>query len=310
MASVRSPAGRDLDGDHPAASACAHDIRSEVVDAATRTLQTRGTNGLSYGSIAQDLGIRASSIHHHFPGKSDLLVAVVAHYRARFREQAEALAGTTPRDRLEADATLFLAAAQRELMCLCAAAAGDREGIDAATRTRSPPSSTARASVFTQAIEAIDTDQLKPDLGADGFAKAFVAALEGALLLARVRDEPDVIPRRCVTAPRPRALIEDGAVAAELRSGVTRLEGAHERVRRAHGAEPRPAAAGHRAATRPWGARADDVVNRIGEDLRRQRQPGARHDGSGPRRAPKRTHCWGSLGEAPWRMTPSAPSAN
>lgn len=47
-----------------------------------RTLVVRGGyNSFSYADIAQVVGIRKASIHHHFPAKADLVRALVAQYR-------------------------------------------------------------------------------------------------------------------------------------------------------------------------------------------------------------------------------------
>ncbi|MFB9949840.1 TetR/AcrR family transcriptional regulator [Rhizobium puerariae] len=52
-----------------------------------RTLIVRGGyNSFSYADISTVVGIRKASIHHHFPGKSDLVRTLVAQYR----EEAEA----------------------------------------------------------------------------------------------------------------------------------------------------------------------------------------------------------------------------
>lgn len=40
-----------------------------------------GYNGFSYSDIANVVGIRNASIHHHFPSKSDLVRTLVAQYR-------------------------------------------------------------------------------------------------------------------------------------------------------------------------------------------------------------------------------------
>ncbi|MBE1447350.1 TetR/AcrR family transcriptional regulator [Paenibacillus sp. OAS669] len=55
--------------------------------ACARTLiVTGGYNGFSYADIADVVGIRKASIHHHFPSKVDLVRTLVA----RYRKEAEA----------------------------------------------------------------------------------------------------------------------------------------------------------------------------------------------------------------------------
>ena len=171
------------------------DIRREVIDAATRAVQAQGATAFSYASIADELGIKAPSIHHHFPKKADLLTAAVAHYRSRFRRQVEELQHPSPRERLEAYAALFFAPAQQDLMCLCGAAAADWNDIAADTRCEVRAFFARQiAWVAAQATEAVQAGQFSPELDTEAFATAFVATLEGALLLARASADPRAVP--------------------------------------------------------------------------------------------------------------------
>lgn len=172
------------------------DIRSEAIEAATQAIQRCGTTGLSFGSIARELGIKAPSIHHHFRRKADLLAATVAHYRAQFRTRVEALEGATTRERLEAYADLFLEPAEHALLCLCGAAAADWKDIDAATRAEVEAFFHQEiAWVAAQVAKAIDADEFASGVDATAFATAYLAALEGALLLARMSDGHQAVPR-------------------------------------------------------------------------------------------------------------------
>jgi TetR/AcrR family transcriptional repressor of nem operon len=68
----------------------------KIVRAARDLIMTRGYNGFSYADIAEAVGIRKASIHHHFPAKSDLAKAVVEETRAVIRAQTEMLATADP----------------------------------------------------------------------------------------------------------------------------------------------------------------------------------------------------------------------
>ena len=68
--------------------------KAREIMANTRQLLTAGGyKSFSYADLAERVGIRKASIHHHFPGKEDLVKAVVQEYRA------EALAGMAAMDR-------------------------------------------------------------------------------------------------------------------------------------------------------------------------------------------------------------------
>lgn len=55
--------------------------------ACTRSLIVKGGyNGFSYADIADVIGIRKPSIHHHFPSKAELVTTLVARYRNEAEE--------------------------------------------------------------------------------------------------------------------------------------------------------------------------------------------------------------------------------
>jgi len=67
-----------------------------IVSEARSLIMTRGYNGFSYADIAEAVGIRKASIHHHFPAKSDLAKAVIEETRAVIHAQIEMLATAIP----------------------------------------------------------------------------------------------------------------------------------------------------------------------------------------------------------------------
>jgi TetR/AcrR family transcriptional repressor of nem operon len=62
-----------------------------ILDAANALLIDRGYSAFSYADIAETVKIRKASIHHHFPTKSGLVVAVLRRHRARISEGMKAL---------------------------------------------------------------------------------------------------------------------------------------------------------------------------------------------------------------------------
>lgn len=92
-----------------------------IVDVAEGLIQRQGFNGFSYEDIAQSVGIRKPSVHHHFATKADLASVVTQRYVQRF---GQSLAGLdqnllVPRERLLAYAQLFQDTFQNKRLCLC-----------------------------------------------------------------------------------------------------------------------------------------------------------------------------------------------
>ncbi len=58
------------------------DRKAQILEVATELVQTRGYSAFSYQDLSARLGITKASIHHHFPSKADLGLAVAEQYRA------------------------------------------------------------------------------------------------------------------------------------------------------------------------------------------------------------------------------------
>jgi TetR/AcrR family transcriptional regulator, transcriptional repressor for nem operon len=95
---------------------------TRVLDVAERLMQTRGWSAVSYADLAQEVGIRAASIHHHFPSKADLGRALVLRYNRTFEgklERIDARGGTAPERLADYFAILRDAMGDATRLCLC-----------------------------------------------------------------------------------------------------------------------------------------------------------------------------------------------
>lgn len=54
-------------------------------------IMRRGYNGFSYADIAEAIDIRKASVHHHFPAKTDLVIAVLNEWREAFEADVDSL---------------------------------------------------------------------------------------------------------------------------------------------------------------------------------------------------------------------------
>jgi len=59
------------------------DMKTAIMDAAERRMQAGGFSGFSFREIATDVGIKSSSVHHHFPTKEALAAAVIRRWADR-----------------------------------------------------------------------------------------------------------------------------------------------------------------------------------------------------------------------------------
>ena len=61
------------------------DTKEKILNSAQRLIQQSGANGFSYADVANEVGIRKASLHHHYATKMDLIKALVE----RYSQQAE-----------------------------------------------------------------------------------------------------------------------------------------------------------------------------------------------------------------------------
>ncbi|HEY4253435.1 MAG TPA: helix-turn-helix domain-containing protein [Roseomonas sp.] len=147
-----------------------------IMDAAERRIREAGYNGFSFRDLAADVGIKSSSVHHHFPTKEALAVAVARRYAERCEAAfaARQAAGAAP---VEAWRHVFRQALREDgRMCLC--------GVLGAESSSLPPEVQAEARrFFLRGLDSLARPAAQ--------AKQVFATLEGAMLLARSLGDPD-----------------------------------------------------------------------------------------------------------------------
>lgn len=153
---------------------------SEIMDAAERRIRTSGYNGFSFREIAADVGVKSSSVHHHFPTKPALAAAVARRYTDRF-EAALAKAKSVEDWR----AVFRKALVQEGQMCLC--------GVLGAESGDLPPEVSAEARrFFTRSVQALGRLYGPRAAASRQTALRIMALFEGAMMLARTLDDPKV----------------------------------------------------------------------------------------------------------------------
>ena len=166
-----------------------------ILDLAERLVQTRGFNDFSYADIAEQLGIRKASLHHHFATKGDLGRRLMVRYHDRFRG---ALAGIetrvqAPGRRLQAYAALYEGVLRDGgRMCLCGMLAADFSTLPKGIRDEVRRFFDTNERWLSRVLSAgRRTRALKFDGSPEGEARVLLDGLEGAMLIARTYEDPD-----------------------------------------------------------------------------------------------------------------------
>ena len=159
-----------------------------ILKSATRLVQVHGFSAFSYAAVAAELGIRKASIHHHFPTKDDLGLALVQQYQAAFASSLVAIeTKDDPRDKIAAYVRLYddvLADGNR--MCLCGMLAADSSLLPERTRLALRGFFDTNI-VWLAAVLAAGkkAKRLQFDGSPEAMAWTILTTLEGAMLVAR-----------------------------------------------------------------------------------------------------------------------------
>jgi TetR/AcrR family transcriptional repressor of nem operon len=103
----------------------------EILDIAQEAIQKRGYNAFSYADLAEAVGIRKASIHHYFPGKADLGLAVIRRYRESFGQLLNTIDSTEKNGlvKIKRYAKLYEEVLLDGRLCLCGMLATDIETL-------------------------------------------------------------------------------------------------------------------------------------------------------------------------------------
>jgi len=161
--------------------------RTELEISAIDTVQRVGMQNLSFRTLADQVGVRSSSVHYYFPEKSDLASAMIQRYIGEFNEQLTRIdqRNATLRKKLEAFLGIFEKVIKADKFCLCGMMAAEVLVLNDDNRAL-------LAEYFQQAEDWLKTvfkehkKQLSSPLKPKALAKLLMSGLEGAILLDRV----------------------------------------------------------------------------------------------------------------------------
>lgn len=156
--------------------------RSDLLSSAELLLCTKGYAAFSYADLADEIGIKKASIHHHFPTKEGLGVAVVETYLFRFDKNLE-LINEKNLDvvaRLKAFAELFVDSSVNGRLPLCGALAAELSALPDSLRELTKKFFQMHIS-WLEANLVIGQSQkvVREDLNPQEVSRAILSSLEG-----------------------------------------------------------------------------------------------------------------------------------
>jgi TetR/AcrR family transcriptional repressor of nem operon len=163
--------------------------REAIMAAAKRTAQAHGYGGLNFRDLAQEVGIKAASLYHHFPSKADLGAAVARRYWEDAAVGLEALSAESrdPTDSLRRYPDTFRKAlANDNRMCLCSFMAAEYDDLPEPVKKEVQAFADVNVAWLSRVLSAasiVSAEQSERRAG------AIFAAVAGAQLMARSRSD-------------------------------------------------------------------------------------------------------------------------
>jgi TetR/AcrR family transcriptional repressor of nem operon len=163
--------------------------RERILTAATRIAQAHGYSGLNFRDLAEDVGIKAASIYHHFTNKADLGAAVARRYWEDSAAALDTLLAESPNPasclRQYPD-TFRKALESGNRICLCSFMAAESDDLPEAVMKEVHTFADVNVAWLGKVLSAA---AVVSSAESGGRARAIFAAVAGAQLIARSRSD-------------------------------------------------------------------------------------------------------------------------
>ena len=169
------------------------DTKTQLLDSAERIARERGFDGFSYADLAAEVGIRKASIHHHFPSKSDLALALMKRYRETFNGELQKFSQkkSSAWSKINAYTKLYretVLAGDKVCLCVAFSVAADR--FDNAVLEELNGFHADAVNWLKKTLITGQSDgSVSSDVAPAKEAPAILALVEGAQLLARAAND-------------------------------------------------------------------------------------------------------------------------
>lgn len=163
------------------------DKRSELEALARDKVQRSGLRELSFRALADEAGVKSSSVHYYFPEKGDLTAALIDNYSKNFMQHLQRVFESKGglRAKLMRFVDLFEEAAADDKLCLCGMLAAELSALDDECRSLLEAFFVNSESWLVRVLKEHKAEVASP-LPPAKLAAVMMSGLEGALLLDRV----------------------------------------------------------------------------------------------------------------------------
>jgi TetR/AcrR family transcriptional repressor of nem operon len=167
------------------------DTKTAILDCAANLIQKVGVNAVSYNDISKIVGIRKASIHHHYPKKDDLLIALLDSYRQNYgAKYAEVVySDLSAKEKLAGIAKIFENSLNENKICLVGMMSSERESLSQEIQTIIKDSVCKATTLYEKIfIQGKSEGTIAENVDTRGAAYTFLSFLVGSQIFMRSSD--------------------------------------------------------------------------------------------------------------------------
>jgi len=200
--------------------------KEAILAAARRTAQAHGYSGLNFRELANEVGIKAASIYHHFPSKADLGAAVAKRYWEDTAAELESMLAETsdPLGCLRRYPDVFRKSLENDnRMCLCSFMAAEYDDLPEAVKKEVQAFADVNVAWLSKVLSAaavVDSGE------SERRARAIFAAVAGAQLIARSRSDISLYDA-LIESYRVAGLLPEQTVQSSISSDLAKRRTSH-----------------------------------------------------------------------------------
>jgi TetR/AcrR family transcriptional repressor of nem operon len=200
--------------------------KEAILAAARRTAQAHGYSGLNFRDLADEVGIKAASIYHHFPSKADLGAAVARRYWEDTAAELESMLAETsdPFRCLQQYPDIFRKSLESEnRMCLCSFMAAEYDDLPEAVKKEVQAFADVNVAWLSKVLSAAAVVDSRES---EQRARAIFAAVAGAQLMARSRSDISLFDS-LIDSYRVAGLLPEQTVQSSISSNLAKRRTSH-----------------------------------------------------------------------------------
>jgi TetR/AcrR family transcriptional repressor of nem operon len=200
--------------------------KEAILAAARRTAQAHGYSGLNFRDLADEVGIKAASIYHHFPSKADLGAAVARRYWEDTAAELESMLAETsdPFRCLQQYPDIFRKSLESEnRMCLCSFMAAEYDDLPEAVKKEVQAFADVNVAWLSKVLSAAAVVDSRES---EQRARGIFAAVAGAQLMARSRSDISLFDS-LIDSYRVAGLLPEQTVQSSISSNLAKRRTSH-----------------------------------------------------------------------------------